>query len=264
MATPDNLDFGQVSVGEGAQLGVTLQNTDTNPTTITNLTLSDPGGNGFTILSGLPPNFQLLPLGSVTVTVRFVPTQANPDDDLAQGSLTVTSQESATDVDTTTVPLTGQGFTGSPAVTITGPRLVRGTINFGQVVPGATSTTTFTLTNTGTADMTINKAAPPAAPFTVPAPISEGLTIEPGDSLNVTVSCPADDRGAGPAVVLDHHERRPRPASDQRRREYRHLVGSAEGTPGLSDRAGQRRGPSHADGRRRMQRQRGPAHAFRR
>jgi hypothetical protein len=36
--------------------------------------------------------------------------------------------------------------------------------------------------------MTVNKAAVPSAPFVVPMPISEGQSLEPGDSLTVTVT----------------------------------------------------------------------------
>ena len=46
---------------------------------------------------------------------------------------------------------------------------------------------TFTVTNTGNMTLTITKAAPPTAPFTVLNPIPEGQQLAPGESYSVSV-----------------------------------------------------------------------------
>jgi hypothetical protein len=179
-ASPVSLDFGAVPTGQSARLSATIQNTGTDPETVQ--TITAPTGQ-FSFFGAPPaPGFVLAPLSSVTITVQFSPT-ADAD---TTGSFTVTTDAGAGSA--VTVPLTGTGFSGSPALTFSGPDVVGSAIDFGQVRPGYGATTTFTLTNSGTSTMTIDKAAVPSSPFVVPAPISEGQSIQPGDSLTITVT----------------------------------------------------------------------------
>jgi len=180
-AAPEELEFKDVAIGRGAQLGVTIQNTGSTSTTLAGATVSDPGGDGFALVGSTPTGTVLAPQGSVTVTVGYTPTRVNPS---AAGTLTVSTQDGHSAV----VPLSGSGFTGTPALTFSGPRVVGSAINFGNVAPGSSLDTTVTLTNTGTSTMVINKAAPPTTPFVVTSPINEGQTVEPGDSLTIPIS----------------------------------------------------------------------------
>jgi hypothetical protein len=168
---PASLDFGQVSTGSGKQLGVTIMNTGTTSATIQSLTL--PGGP-YTV-SGLPNvGTTLAAQQSVTATVTFTPTQAAT----YSAQLVVTANTG-----TVTVPMTGSGIAGSAHMTLTPTSL-----DFGMVSPGGSRTLSFTMSNTGTAPMTISKAAPPAGFFTVATPVNEGQSLQPGDTLKVSVT----------------------------------------------------------------------------
>jgi hypothetical protein len=65
---------------------------------------------------------------------------------------------------------------------------VNSSIAFGDVDPGSTRTLDLVVSNIGSATMTINKAAVPAAPFVVPVPLPEGQTLDPGDSYTVPIT----------------------------------------------------------------------------
>jgi hypothetical protein len=71
---------------------------------------------------------------------------------------------------------------GSSQLTVT-PTVV----DFGTVPLGQTVTKAFDISNTGNLVLTLTKAAPPAAPFGVTAPISEGQQLEPGDTYRQVV-----------------------------------------------------------------------------
>jgi hypothetical protein len=173
-ASPAQLTFADTSVGAGAQLGITIQNTGTAPATITEV---DPPDPPFTI-DGLPDVGTVIqPQASVSGNVLFHPTdvQTYPD------QLTIKA-----DTGSVTIPLQGTGYSGKPKITLSPAEL-----DFGTVAPGTTRSLTFVLKNTGTATMTITKAAPPSAPFSVALPIGEGQQIAPGDKLTVAVSVAA-------------------------------------------------------------------------
>jgi len=76
----------------------------------------------------------------------------------------------------------GNGVAGVEQLTVSPTSL-----SFGSVSLGKTAYQSFTITNSGNLPLTIDKAAPPAAPFSVANPISEGQQIAPGDSMTVTV-----------------------------------------------------------------------------
>jgi hypothetical protein len=169
-ASPAALDFGSVVTGTARQLGVTIRNTGTTDATVTGV--SAPAAP-FTAVSAPAPGFVLPPQGSVTVTLRFAPTSAEP----ATGTLGV-----STDTGSVVVPVQGLGIAGAPHLSMsTG-------LAFGNVAPGSPRTLTMIVRNTGTAPMTIEKAAPPAAPFVVATPVNEGQQLAPGDSLTVPIT----------------------------------------------------------------------------
>jgi hypothetical protein len=169
-ASPSSLDFGSVVTGTARQLGVTIRNTGTTSTTMTGL--STPAAP-FSATSAPGTGFVIPPQGSVTVTVRYAPTSAITSTD----ALTVT-----TDTGSVTVPLQGVGVAGAPHLTVSSA------LPFGNVAPGTSRTLDMIVRNTGTAPLTIDKAAVPAAPFVVTAPVSEGQVLQPGDSLTVPIT----------------------------------------------------------------------------
>lgn len=195
-ASPAQLTF-SVPTTQAEQLGVTVQNTGTAPETIT--ATAAPSAP-FTV-SGMPPvGSSLQPQQSTTVTVLFSPTASGTFTD----ALTITS-----DAGSVTVPLNGVSVVGAPVLGIAPTAL-----DFGSVLPGWSAARGFTVRNTGNALLTITKATPPAAPFTVSTPVGEGQPLSPGDALTVTVAVrptsnqPVTDRyeitsddGTGPHVV---------------------------------------------------------------
>ncbi|MFL6061839.1 MAG: ricin-type beta-trefoil lectin domain protein [Marmoricola sp.] len=173
VAAPGSLAFGNVAVGRGAQQGVMIQNTGTTSEKITSVSALEAP---YSIVSPLTLPYTLPALGSVTLTVQYSPTAAIA----SNAQLVVTTD--AGDHNVATIPITGSAFTGSPQLTFDPPAL-----NLGTVLPGVTFSKTFTVTNAGTTTMTISKAAPPSAPFSVASPIDEGQQVEPGDHLTITV-----------------------------------------------------------------------------
>ena len=63
-----------------------------------------------------------------------------------------------------------------------------GSVSFGSVPLGQTSTQTVSLTNTGNLPITITGTTAPGVPFGLPAPVSSGITLDPGYDLQVPVT----------------------------------------------------------------------------
>ncbi len=143
-ATPPNLTFGNVLVGNTSSLNVSLTNTGNSSVTISQVTAS---GAGYSA-SGVVPNMTLTPGQSATLTVSLTPTSTGS----ATGSVTVTSNASNSP---TTITLTGGShlvdlsWTASTSVVV-GYNIYRGTVSGGPyatklnsaVVPGTAYTDT--------------------------------------------------------------------------------------------------------------------------
>jgi Ricin-type beta-trefoil lectin domain/Abnormal spindle-like microcephaly-assoc'd, ASPM-SPD-2-Hydin/PQQ-like domain len=168
-AQPGSVGFGEVPVGSSAQLGVTIRNTGTADTTVTGI---DAPAAPFAADSLPGPGFVIPAQQSITIAARVSPTSAGPLAD----ALTV-----HTDSGSVTVPLTATATAGAPHLAL------RSSLDFGNVAPGKTRTLGLTVSNTGTAALTITKAAPPSAPFQVAAPLAEGQRLEPGDALAIQI-----------------------------------------------------------------------------
>ncbi|MDT4920878.1 MAG: hypothetical protein QOI15_1780, partial [Pseudonocardiales bacterium] len=173
-ASPTSLDFGTVTIGKARQLGVTVRNTGTTQITVTGAT---PPAAPFVALSLPAAGFTLAPQGSVTVTVRFSPTAGG----VAPGSFNIDWSAGPSSTGSLLVPLQGLGTEGTPLMS------VNPSMSFGNVDPGSVLGLPLVVTNVGTATMTITKAAVPAAPFVVATPLSEGQTLDPDESITVSV-----------------------------------------------------------------------------
>ncbi|GGN86709.1 hypothetical protein GCM10011579_078800 [Streptomyces albiflavescens] len=170
-AAPSTLAFGTVATGTSKTLGVSFTNTGTEAETISG---SSAPNAPFSAV-GLPADGTVVqPQQSVTVQVKYSPTAAGDN----SGTLSVTGQNG-----TATVNLTGTAVTGQAHLTITPT-----STSFGDVAVGKSVTKTFDISNTGNIPLTITKAAPPAAPFHVTSPVSEGQVVGPEDVIHQSVT----------------------------------------------------------------------------
>ncbi|MCX4987412.1 MULTISPECIES: choice-of-anchor D domain-containing protein [unclassified Streptomyces] len=170
-AFPSELAFGTVATGTVKTLGVSFTNTGTEAETVSASTSPDaPFG-----VDGLPADGALVqPQQSVTVQVRYAPTAAGEH----SGTLSVTGTNG-----TAAVRLTGGAVVGEARLTVTPT-----STGFGSVAVGKSVTKTFDISNTGNIPLTVTKAAPPAAPFQVTNPLSEGQVIGPEDVIHQAVT----------------------------------------------------------------------------
>ncbi len=186
LATPTALDFGQVSVGNGAEtLSVNISNTGRRSTTITS---TDLPSAPFTATQ-VPANGTVLkPQQTVTISVTYDPPAAETD----SSALTVHAKSGAV-----TVPLSGSAVQGQSHLTLTPT-----STDFGTVTIGSTKTLTFDISNTGNIPLTITKAKAPAGVFSTDTPVSEGLTLAPGAVVHQRVTFAPTTPGAAKATYL--------------------------------------------------------------
>ena len=171
-ATPTSLAWGSRAVGSSETLTVGVTNTGTDTETFTGVT----GPSAPFTASGLPAVGSSLAAGaSATISATYAPTAVSASD---SSSIVLTSDQGSV-----TIPLTGSAIAAVPQVTISPMSL-----SFGDVTVGKTVTKTFTVANTGNINLTVTKAAPPAAPFAAVNPIPEGQQLAPGESFTVTMT----------------------------------------------------------------------------
>ena len=162
MATPSVLAFGDVPTGGLVTSNVDVTDTGTTSTTVTGVT----GPTAAFSAMSLPSLGITLAAGtSVTVPITFAPTSTGNK----ASQLVIASSTGSV-----TVPLSGTGVAGKPELSITPEDL-----DFGAVMVGSSVTKTFDVSNSGNLLLTLNKAAPPAAPFLVADPVSEGQRALP-------------------------------------------------------------------------------------
>lgn len=174
--SPTSLPFGQRNVGT---------------TTTRSFTISNGGDANLNIgsLGGLAAPFSLAPGGDACsgqtlspghncdVSVRFQPGTAGSFGD----SVTVPSNDTAASVN----------VSGSAVVESNDPQLSTSpaSLDFGDVTVNQSDSLPVTISNSGTADLTISNIVAPNPPFTLAsATCSEGATLVPGESCGITVS----------------------------------------------------------------------------
>lgn len=147
-ASPDSLKYGEVQVGSSKTLTVTFSNSGSDPTLITNLSISGDSefflGPGLTCQQGT--NGLKVPAdGSCSADVTFAPTG------IGDQSATLAVENTSTD-GTQFVPLTATGI--DPGLSASPPSL-----DFGQQVVGTTSAAIpVTIASTGSTDLTVTGA----------------------------------------------------------------------------------------------------------
>jgi len=160
-ANPTSVNFGNVAVGGRATQNVTITNTGTAGVQISGIAISGPGLSG----SGVPTPLFLNPSATATVNLAFAPTTAGS----VTGSLTISSDATGSPM---TIPVTGTG--GQSGLSISPASFA-----YGSLVDGQTKSQAFTLTNTGSAPLTISQLAVSGAGFsinglTTPATVAAG------------------------------------------------------------------------------------------
>jgi len=165
------VSFGGLPPGQQSTQTVSFTNQGAQPLTISGVT---PPAAPFT-LSGAPaPGAVLQPGGQTTVTLTFAPTANGNFAD----NLIVVSNGGTIDVAVT-------GDSSTPAQLVISPP----SVSFGSVPIGQSVTRTFTLTNTGGSNLTIDKSKPPIiGPFAATTTLPEGTTMQPGASLVESVT----------------------------------------------------------------------------
>ncbi len=159
--------FGNIGVGKTATQSVTVTNSGT---ATVNLGQSSITGSGFKITSGGLASS--IGVGqSVTIQIEFAPLTASA----ATGSFTMTSDASNSPF---SIALTGTGTQPGLASSPTA-------VSFGNVGVKSSGSATVTLSNTGSANVSIAQASVTGAGFTIGG-LSAGQVIQPGQSMNFT------------------------------------------------------------------------------
>jgi hypothetical protein len=182
-------DFGLVAVGTNTNLTFTITNTGTANLTVSGITIDGADSSMFSVITN--PATSLIPGGITTFTVRFAPVSTG----LKTATLDIANNDIANNNNPFIIALTGTG-TGTntvPGIVVqqpVGTNLVNGvgTNNFGSVVVGATNSLTFTITNTGSANLTgliITKDGTDAAMFSVTT--NPTAPVSPGGATTFTV-----------------------------------------------------------------------------
>jgi len=158
-ASPSIVNFGSIAVGSNGTQSVTLTNSGTGSVTISSATVS---GAGLSI-SGLSTPLTLGAGLSTTFSAKFAPTSAGS----ASGSISIVSNAPNSP---TTISLSGTGTQPQLAATPTSTA-------FGNVTTGTSNSQTFTLTNGGSATVTISSVTVAGAGFStsgIAAPVNLG------------------------------------------------------------------------------------------
>jgi len=167
--SPQSVSFGNVPVGSNGSQTVSLLNTGNGPLNVSQATMA---GNGFG-MSGLAVPMTLGPGQSTAFTVSFAPAGAGS----ASGNISVVSNAANS---VSTVALSGMGV--QPQISA-----APGSVSFGTVTVGQTSSQAVTLTNAGGAPLNITQLAGPGTGFSLTG-LALPLTLAPGKSTAFTVS----------------------------------------------------------------------------
>ena len=167
-ASPASVAFGTIAVGSSGNQNVVITNTGNAAVKISSVAAT---GTGYSV-TGLSTPATLNPSATATLTATYTPSAAGS----TPGSITVASNASNS---TLTIPLAG---TGAQA----GLSISPSTFNFGSVVDGQTKSQTFTVTNTGTASLTIAQISANGAAYSVSG-LNAPATIAAGASTTFSV-----------------------------------------------------------------------------
>jgi len=176
-------DFGPVALGTNTSLTFIVKNIGNSNLTVSGITIGGTDSAMFTVTTN-PTPVLLIPGGSTNFTVRFTPGSTG----LKTAVLHIANNDTNNPFN---IALTGTG--GTPEIAVEQPpgtSLVDGVSSrdFGSVAVGTNTSLTFTITNSGNANLTglgITIDGPDSAMFTVTA--NPTAPVIPGGSTNFTV-----------------------------------------------------------------------------
>lgn len=168
-ASPTSLGFGSVLTGSSATKTVTLTNTGNASVSLSSDAVSE---TGFSV-TGLTLPMTLSAGQSTSFTVAFAPTATGT----VSGSVTVTSNATNSPA---SISLSGTGV--QPLLSV-----APASASFGNVTAGVTNTQTLTLSNPGSASVTISQASMSGTGFAYSG-LAAPLTIAAGGSSSFTIS----------------------------------------------------------------------------
>ncbi len=169
-ATPPLVTFDGTIIGERESAGATFRNVGGAPLTIEGVHL--PPAPFAT--SGAPSVGSTIEPGhSITITVTFEPTETGSFEN--EIALETTGGNEA-------IGLSGTASTPGDL------QITPETVEYGQVQDGSSELESFTIKNVGGSAVPLTKSKPPVGgAFTATTTLSEGTTIEPGETLTETV-----------------------------------------------------------------------------
>jgi len=148
-ASTASVSFGSVETGSSSTKQVVLTNTGTAAVKISSISVT---GTGFSV-NGITTPVTLNPSANATLNLVFLPTSSGS----STGSVTVTSNANGSPL---TIPLSGTGVQSGLSIS-------PASFAFGSVVDGQSKSQTITLTNTGTASLTVSQLAVSGAGYSV-------------------------------------------------------------------------------------------------
>lgn len=168
--SPQSVAFGSVLVGTTASYPVTLTNPGNASATVSAMGIS---GSGFS-LNGVSTPITVGAGQSAAFTVRFAPTTTGN----ASGTLSITSNAPGSPI---TVPVSGSASNSQPELTVNPP-----IVNFGNINVGSNASQNVSLSNSGSAALTVSAVTPSGVGITVNG-ISLPQTLSPGASTTFAV-----------------------------------------------------------------------------
>ena len=167
--SPASVNFGNVTVGQNSSQNIKLTNSGNADLALSLATVS---GNGFGI-SGLSVPTTISPGQSLSFNGHFAPTAAGG----ATGSITFADNAAGSPQ---TLTLSGSGVTASATLSAN-----PGSIAFGNIVVGNTSTQTITLANSGSTNVTISQISSSGTGFNASG-LATPMTLAAGQSATFT------------------------------------------------------------------------------
>lgn len=168
-SNPTSISFGTVPVGTSKSAAGTLTNSATYAVSVSQATVT---GTGFR-MSGLTP-MTLNPGQSASYSITFAPTSSGN----VSGNLAISSNAPNALLN---IPLTAAGATGGQV------SATPASLSFGSVAMGSSKSMSETLSNSGTAALTISQITPTVAGFSFSG-INPPVTLSPGQNFTFNVT----------------------------------------------------------------------------
>ena len=176
-----NVNFGNVTTGASSVQNITLTNKGPNGVTISQVNVS---GTGFSVIAMSLP--MTIPAGqNAVIPVKFTPANTGT----VTGTLTIISNVPGAPL---TIPLNAAGVTAATAQISLNPS----SINFGSVTVGGTSKQLVTMTNMGSANLTVNQVTVQGSASYSVSGLALPLTLTPNQQASFTVTFTASAAGS--------------------------------------------------------------------